>query len=574
MKKRILSILVGCFLLLVILELGIAGSAYLFSFYQNNLNRKISDQTRPYTIVAIGESTTAVSANENNTLLVQTTSYPYLLEEKLKKLIPERKVIVINKGIMAGDSTKIVREVSSFIKNNHVDAIVLMMGMKDESKAEAGKTEPFQLSALTRLLEYSRTYQLVQLSLSQKKLNDMNIDDTKEIKSFGDIPKDFRDDNIREVYYDIFYSGQLENITDQQLKDVMEFNLLGYYFYRTGQYAKAIRYFETSWKKYNMGQYLSYLVYTRLNDQRNAELNLKKLLLLNEKKPAVIKLLVNHYINIKRMDLAEKILAQAKKLKIENAAELQIAHAQVQQFKGMFTSAVEILKPVCGDHLPVDTSSRPPSGEFRNTIYWINQRAPKVECNYYMAELNLQLKNYLQTERYAHRFLKSNPKGFAALNILRTVYESQNKPEKAERIIKKFALMNKRLGEYFALADYYKSLGKKQEMQELYAMAAKDFPATVKNFGTIDALAKSKNAKLIIMQYPTFSLDFLRYLTRDVRGAFYVDNENIFNDDPKNKYFFEARYPYQFNHYTKEGSLRLAENLALFIKHAMDKGEL
>jgi hypothetical protein len=64
-----------------------------------------------------------------------------------------------------------------------------------------------------------------------------------------------------------------------------------------------------------------------------------------------------------------------------------------------------------------------------------------------------------------------------------------------------------------------------------------------------------------VMQYPSFSLDLLHKYAPEADGVMFIDNEHIFDADPDH-YFFEPRFPNSFSHYTVDGAVVLAENVA------------
>ena len=120
---------------------------------------------------------------------------------------------------------------------------------------------------------------------------------------------------------------------------------------------------------------------------------------------------------------------------------------------------------------------------------------------------------------------------------------------------------NQRLGEYFALSDYYKKNLRLQEQKEVYEIAQRTFVNTLYNFKKIKELGDSYGVKIVFMQYPTFDLEFLKHFTDNLKGVSYIDNQYVFDDGPRIDYLFEARYPYNFNHYTLKGSKKIAENI-------------
>jgi hypothetical protein len=65
----------------------------------------------------------------------------------------------------------------------------------------------------------------------------------------------------------------------------------------------------------------------------------------------------------------------------------------------------------------------------------------------------------------------------------------------------------------------------------------------------------------------------MKVISGNLSDAMYVDNEFIFNNAPREKYFFEPKFPYNFNHFTILGAQVLAKHLADEIESALVSGK-
>ena len=251
-----MSVLIGLIILVVFLEISIRTSSFLFSVYQDHKNQvhfKNNNYKKTITIVTIGESTTAVAANESNTLLVQETAYPYYLEKYLNEAQTQFNFVVINKGIMGGHTRKIISELTKYLKDHKPDIIIAMMGMKDTKDlggSSGGKISRWEV--VDEALQNFRVYNLVCLHYNQYDLKNSHIDDSKLVEKYDDLSLDFLNDNKRDINQDIYYHFATDTISDDLLKTLIKEHSLGNYFMRTGQYKKAESIFKSTITKFKM----------------------------------------------------------------------------------------------------------------------------------------------------------------------------------------------------------------------------------------------------------------------------------------------------------------------------------
>jgi hypothetical protein len=91
----------------------------------------------------------------------------------------------------------------------------------------------------------------------------------------------------------------------------------------------------------------------------------------------------------------------------------------------------------------------------------------------------------------------------------------------------------------------------------LFDEVTRNLPSLSQNFAALYEQTKRSGAKLILMQYPGFSTDIMAMYAPQAKDITVVDNEHLFDADPE-RYFFEARYPYAYSHFTKDGAALVA----------------
>jgi len=132
-KTKIVIFFVGIFIFLVLFEILLRIGGFLWLSSREKQNRLSGGDLNVYTIMCIGESTTAIAGDSTNKFLIDGTSYPRQLERILNEGNGVRYK-VINKGIVAGDSGQILEELESNLERYKPDMVMAMMGLRDENK--------------------------------------------------------------------------------------------------------------------------------------------------------------------------------------------------------------------------------------------------------------------------------------------------------------------------------------------------------------------------------------------------------------------------------------------------------
>ncbi len=122
LREKIIVTILGLLLCLILLELGVRITGFVFFSLQEHRNRISIQQKRVYRIMCVGESTTAIGGID---------SYPSQLEEVLNQRNIGVKFSVINKGVPSGNTMCIMAELEENLNTYNPDMVIAMMGIND-----------------------------------------------------------------------------------------------------------------------------------------------------------------------------------------------------------------------------------------------------------------------------------------------------------------------------------------------------------------------------------------------------------------------------------------------------------
>ncbi len=579
MKRKFIGFIIGCLVLLLFLEISIRVSATLFSFYQekqNSSHLENKDHKKIISIVITGESTSAVAANEQNTLLVQDSAYPVFLEKYLNQKNLPYHFEVTNKSIMGGETNIIYSELKKYLKMHRPNIIVNMMGMNDQFEDHEKNRPTIAFKRYLHLaMDRSSLYNYLNLLYDQLVKKYSGRDDTQTVSEFQDLSNSFLENNRRPVYLDIAFASSFKNLKleDSKLREIVHQEYLAFYFIRTGQYQKALSLLTSVKKLHGFGTFLLVSYFLELNQLSNAEAVLKEYLKEHPQNPYALKELMMLYLNTNNLKAAQSLWSRSKSYPQRNELVLLNFQSQLEKQSHHYRKGIFLLENSCG--IKKETRfDRSEEASMRELVQVLADEDIYRECTFFLSELYFLNKEYALAEKNLHYFVNTANFYFSGVNLLRKIYEINGENDKAKALFKQITTQNHVVGDYFALADYYKSHHHFNEMNNVYDIFKAKFSKTSKNFYQISHLANITGAKLIIMQYPTFSLEPLKKLTGKLDRVIYIDNEKIFDNAPREKYFFEPRYPYNFSHYTLLGAQVLAHHLADEIEKGLREGSL
>lgn len=124
LRDKIILITFGVLFCVAVLEISIRLGGFVFLSLQEYRNLLSIRHKGSYRIMCLGESTTAMGEKP----------YPSQLEEILNQSNIGIKFSVINKGLVAADTSTIISQLEHNLDKYHPDLVVAMMGINDDFK--------------------------------------------------------------------------------------------------------------------------------------------------------------------------------------------------------------------------------------------------------------------------------------------------------------------------------------------------------------------------------------------------------------------------------------------------------
>lgn len=566
-SKKLLIIFFSSFFLL---ELLIRISSSLFVFFQESRNvLSLNSGKRVIKIVTIGESTTAVAANEANTFLTQETSYPYQLEMYLNKYSKKFHYKVENKGVMAGNSELAVDQLSVYGIDNRPDLIISMFGMKDFASREYNATNNHDFFNV--LKKYSKIYSLISQLQDEDEIDKMSMELSKTSQP---ILKEFA---IRAVDSALCQQASFDKIELSTYKTIQKILMSAYNASFSGQTEKAIRILKEIIREKNFGHFALFDVYVLNNKRKEAEKVLLDYKRMAPRNPFVYTRLISFYLDLGYEKEAKNTLNETIALKIDHNFEIELAKIRIDLNNKYYQRASDKITKICGKLSLVKNQN----SDEEEWLILLNEKASNrlfYLCSNLKAEIYYSLGKHVEAKHVLESMLQNeNISNFgAAISLLLKIYEKERDEERSYALINRIIRKNKRLGEYYHLINHFKIFNKKlPNFEQFEKKIVEFFPKTIESYDKLLNYATTLNSKLLIMQYPTFPLSIVQRFVlevnrKDKEDIFFLSNENIFDQQLKSQVFFEPRYPYNFNHYTRLGSGIIAAHVGEKVLEIME----
>lgn len=550
MKRRpLVAIALGTLLAILVLEVSVslAYKAFVWTQARNNSEQARvpgAEGRRTLTILAIGESTTALAGNDSNTLLISGTSYPAQLERILNSSQERIRYRVMNQGILSGNSTRILDELEGNIQKFRPDIIVAMMGIIDEP--ETSGPGP---GAFGRVLSKSRTYQLILLLRDALALRRSELRATA-VTRYEDIPESFHATLERRM----FRLQEIRMLEDSGWRREAELQLrLATYFWLTGQREQAEREFTEAIERFDVGYGLFAKFQEESEKPAGAEATLLRALRSHPEDGVYRASLAEHYMDTGKLGRADAILRQAPRSFPEPGARwseshLILARARLLKERGNPAAAIRLVEEIAKSKNPPEMSP------YFFPIAFSYHRA--------LGEFHLLAGNPAKSEEHLRSSIRIAPRQHSQVALLARVLRAQGKIEEEKRVRLENLTRNFRAADVYELAKVYQEWGEKEKVAGLMDEISERIPSLIANYGKLRRIAHARGIRLVLMQYPTFGLELLKLYAQNDAEIAYVDNERIFEGGRPDEFFFEARFPYLFAHYTKQGARLVAENLA------------
>jgi len=152
--KKVLLLIIGILFAFVIIELTLQILSFSYSLIKDNQNKNYLKTKNNIVILCLGESTT-------------DGQWPRFLPEELSTEIPDKKFVVIDKGVRATNTSVILKNLPQYIQEYNPDIIISMMGINDGS-SDVIKLKQFYFK--TSKLIYLIKQHLLSKKIQQDKL--------------------------------------------------------------------------------------------------------------------------------------------------------------------------------------------------------------------------------------------------------------------------------------------------------------------------------------------------------------------------------------------------------------------
>jgi predicted Zn-dependent protease len=169
--------------------------------------------------------------------------------------------------------------------------------------------------------------------------------------------------------------------------------------------------------------------------------------------------------------------------------------------------------------------------------------------------------DWFRAEEKLKYALGREEKRHSSVYMLGQIYRAQGRFAEEEALRRDLLVHEGRMVEYFELAKLFRLTGYADQVPSLLASAVERIPSLKDSHEALYEIAAREGIRLIVMQYPSFSLDLLHQYAPEAPGVTFIDNERVFTANP-DAYWYEPSFPNSFSHYTHDGALVLAEHVS------------
>ena len=534
-----MAVMAGGLLTVVLLEVILAVSYRGFVALQLRRNlASLGERDAEIRILCVGESTTAVAADDRGTMLVPRTAYPAQLEDVLNERQSDVRYRVLNNGMMGGTTGTSLELLELTLPQLRPHVIVAMMGIKDTPD----EWTPLSLP----LPEWMQDLHTVKLAAwlaedAELEANAAALD----ADSLQDLPTLARH-RYRKSTNQVL---ELRIMDDRAALDRVH---AAAYFLHIGHLAHAEEILRSVTETREVGySLLAEVLFTQGNEDEAIDV--------------LTQAVAAHpdgglyRVRLARL-LARRGDAEAAH-QVLDAADADIAsmlHPDLVQAFVHIERAELHLAAEQWDEALAELEQPPPLMTLAQA-----QAVPSASLLAASAagRAHLGRGDLVAAEAFFKEALEISPKRHVNMWLLSEVYRRTGDAEKEEAL--RWSLIEKegRVAEYFELAKLFRLTGHPERVPEVLDRAVEATPSLEKNYAELYDLARQHGARLVVMQYPGFALEPMhRYAPPDADVVF-IDNEHVFDADPEG-YFIEPTYPQSFTHYTKVGARVLAEHVA------------
>jgi tetratricopeptide (TPR) repeat protein len=543
--RKLLAVALGMVASLVLVELLLTVSYKAFVAYQDQQNHAagLAEREDEIRILCIGESTTAVAGDPGGRLLVPHTSYPAQLERILNERQSQVRYRVFNSGMMAGTTDTVMGMLGPSMTAYDPDIIIAMMGIKDDSDPSEATvaTAPSPVPRLRTLQLIAWATEAVRLRRQAAVLTADTLDDVAD----GLRPRPYQLTKfIKEIEL-------LRSSADRSALDDLNLALFHWYGDRHVQAAAVLR---RTIAAHDLGHMLLGRVLVTNGKLDEAEQVMRAAVTAHPDNGIYRVGLAEILLDGGRLDDAETALNDADdhealfQERALTAGFSSLARARLARERGDHPAAVAILEA-----MELDFAT-----EQRGRNFFPNVRMLRGMA---IGESYLEVGRFEDAEHSLLEALELRPRSHSTMWTLSKVYRAQGRRDDEEALRRTLLGRAGRMAEYHELAKLYRLHGEQDRIDDLFEEALLRIPSIRANHARLYQVAADADIALVVMQYPSFSLETLHKYAPPAEGVHFIDNEHVFDADPEH-YFFEPRFPNSFSHYTAEGSRLLAEHVA------------
>ena len=544
MLRKLSAFVLGALVFLVGLELALVALQAGFDRWQWAENEAaLSGERGDVVVLTIGESTTAVAGDPTGKVLVPQTSYPTQLERLLNERQDKVSYKVLNHGMMGGHSPAILERLEPALERFQPAIVIAMMGIKDtpDMLLPASQVVPEPFRALRTVQLGAWLYESVMLQKNQRPLDVVSVDE---------LPRSLRisQTQLRKYIKELRLLGG-----GVGAGPMPELELATYYWF-IGRHVKAAELLEQTIATYEVGYNLLARVLLTNAQAGEAIALMEGAVRAHPDDVVYHHTLADLLVLGGRFDEAQAVLDEAAERLPDTVAPelaqpyLALSQAELYKEAGEPERALEVLAAL-------ENPTRVPAG------FWETFPSVVMLRDALLGEVYLELERFDEAEAVLLDALETFPTYRANMWTLAKVYRATGRHEDEERLRREGLTETPRLANYYELARMYRLQGDRDRIPELFEEATERIPTLRASYAELYETVEAHGARLVVMQYPSMPLEAMYPYAPPAPGVHFIDNEHLFDAAPDD-YWFEARFPHSFSHYTEAGALLLAEHVA------------
>jgi tetratricopeptide (TPR) repeat protein len=537
-KEKLVLILCGLLLCGVLLEVAMRIGGLAISVLQEHRNRLSLKQHGAFRILCLGESTTAWGGKD---------SYPAQLEGILNRMNLGVNVSVINKGIHANNSARILSELKRNLDTYSPDIVITMMGINDNDNEFIAAYTGVSANKIMVYFKQLRVYRLLQLLRlhAVQKLKEAGVHSAERdvpirletlffplfLNIHEGLPKGFAEGaspayrEYEECMKSLVSQGTRKTL-QERLKETIEAHPgnpwgylgLGRCYWFQGKRSEAEDLFREAEKRAQKNEWIYFAI-------------------------------AHCYIPLKDYEKNEQIIKKAIEAN-PGSPWGYVGSGWYYNGRGDYAKAEEMFRKA----LAID-----PANSIAYSLLADSYRSRKL---------------YAEAEDLYAKAIEAQPHQPLGYIELGNYYWAQKKHDKMKEVVQRGVALcapNDRL--YGFLVSYYREAGE-YALAEAYAQKADNLrlqyynPITRYNYQQLREILAARGIKLICMQYPLRNLQALKRMFDSEDGITFVDNESLFRNVLRQgaySDYFDDIFAGDFGHCSPKGNRLLAENAARVI---------